>query len=182
MDWCAYPPTYPGSSSFQTDNRPDPTFEWHPEEEEPYTLDQWLNLNSFAARLFGSSVFMSNRFPIWQLRQALEDDLQKEAKGPCSPAEAIENRVSVASEWLIHAGPALLRSSLLESQDLDDALRKSYAAGALFTGNPGFNIERWGFWKRRLGELRSTMGEGVRPSVDRAIGTMNKSAAALVKN
>lgn len=159
----------------------DPTFEWYPEEDDNYTLSQWVNLNSFVARLFGSGVFIANRFPIWQLRQGLEDDLA-EAKGDCSPAEAVDNRVAVASEWLTHAGPALVNQSLLESQDLDEGLQKSYRAGALFTGHPGFNIERWGFWKRRLGELRPTVGKEVALSVDRAIESMEASAVALTGN
>ncbi|KAK0639676.1 hypothetical protein B0T16DRAFT_423561 [Cercophora newfieldiana] len=159
-----------------------PTFQWHPEEEDHYKLHHWLNLNSFVARLFGSGVFKSYRFPIWQLRQGLEDDLSEEAKGDCTPAEAVDNRVAVASEWLIHAGPALLKLSLLEDQELDDALRRSYRPGVLFSGNPGFNLERWGFWKRRLGELRSEVGEEVVLSVDKAVEIMNKSAAELVRD
>jgi len=159
------------------DSKQDPTFEWHPEEEDNYTLGQWRNLNSFVARLFGSGVIVWENFPIWQLRKGLEDDLTQ-AKGDCSPADAVDNRVAVASEWLIHAGPALLQLCLLDRQDLDEDLRRSARVGVHFHGHPGFNLERWGFWKRRLEELHST-GSGVAPSVEQAIESMRASAVAL---
>ena len=61
-------------------------------------------------------------------------------------------------------------------------MRRSSGAGVLFSGNPGFNLECWDFWKRRLGELRSTVGEGVVSSVGQAVETMKAYEAALVKN
>ncbi|KAM7210455.1 hypothetical protein V8F06_014157 [Rhypophila decipiens] len=153
-------------SAILRDHWVDPTFEWHPEDE-CLKLNQWLNLNSF---------------PLWQLEQGLEEDLSANAKGDCSPAEAVDNRVAVACEYLIHTAPALLRESLLETGDRlsDEQLRRSYAGGPLFSGGPGFNTERWGFWKRRLGELRSTVSEGLAPTVDRALESMKAAAAALV--
>ncbi|KAK0610860.1 hypothetical protein B0T14DRAFT_314731 [Immersiella caudata] len=157
----------------------DPTFEWHPDDDDNYTLGQWLNLNSFVARPFGSGVIVWQNFPIWQLRKGLEDDLAQ-AKGDCSPAEAIDNRVAVASEWLIHAGPVLLKLCLLDH--LDEDLRKSTRVGIHFSGHPGFNLERWGFWKRRLEGLRSTVSIEVAPSVERAIKSMRASAVVLAGN
>ncbi|KAK0655362.1 hypothetical protein B0T16DRAFT_384270 [Cercophora newfieldiana] len=50
-----------------------------------------------------------------------------QAKGDCSPAKARDNRVAVASEWLIHAGPVLLKLCLLD--DLEEDLRKSARVG-----------------------------------------------------
>ncbi|KAM7187182.1 Protein of unknown function (DUF3632) domain containing protein [Rhypophila sp. PSN 637] len=143
--------TWPSLVQFSetTGLKTDPTFEWHPEDG-CLKLNQWLNLNSFVARLHGSGVFTRNSFPLWQLEQGLEDDLAASAKGDCSPAEAVDNRVAVACEYLIHTAPALLRQSLLKTGDRlsDEQLRRSYAAGPLFSGGPGFNTERWGFWKR----------------------------------
>ncbi|KAK3689210.1 hypothetical protein B0T22DRAFT_440702 [Podospora appendiculata] len=174
---------FPDLGAMMRDKWVDPTFEWHPEDEElePYTLSNWLNLNSFVARLHGSGVFLTNSFAVWQLREGLEDDLV-EAKGNCSPAEAVDNRIAVVSEWLVHAGPALLKESLLESENLDEGQKRAYGPGPLFSGRPGCNIERWGFWKRRLEELRPTIGASVAPSVDRAVQTMKASAAALVRD
>ncbi|KAK1754087.1 hypothetical protein QBC47DRAFT_385593 [Echria macrotheca] len=157
----------------------DPTFEWHPDDDDNYTLGQWLNLNSFVARLFGSGVIVWRNFPIWQLRKGLEDDLG-EAKGDCSPAKAIDNRVAVASEWLIHASPVLLKLCLLD--DLEEDLHKSTRVGIHFPGHPGFNLERWGFWKRRLEELRSSVSIEVATSVEQAIESMRASAVVLAGN
>jgi len=70
-------------TEYSIDIKQDPTFAWHPEEDDNYTLGQWLNLNSFVARLFGSGIFAWQNFPIWQLRKGLEDDLA-EAKVDCS--------------------------------------------------------------------------------------------------
>ncbi|KAK4207701.1 hypothetical protein QBC37DRAFT_433046, partial [Rhypophila decipiens] len=168
-------------SAILRDHWVDPTFEWHPEDE-CLKLNQWLNLNSFVARLHGSGVFTRNSFLLWQLEQGLEDDLAANAKGDCSPAEAVDNRVAVACEYLIHTAPALLRESLLETGDQlsDEKVRRSYAGGPLFSGGPGFNTERWGFWKRRLGELRSTVSDGLALTVDRALESMKAAAAALI--
>jgi len=182
-------------NTFSNNNKKkDPTFEWHPDEDtdgddDNYTLSQWLNLNSFVARLFASGVIAYENFPLWQLRKGLEDDdLAAEAKGAaaccCSSAEAADNnRVAVACEWIIRAGPALLRLCLLDRQDLDEALRGSARVGDLFRGGcPGFNLERWVFWKKRLEELRSTVGAGVVSSVEEAIESMRTSAVVLVGN
>jgi len=70
-------------TEYSIDIKQDPTFAWHLEEDDNYTLGQWLNLNSFVARLFGSGIFAWQNFPIWQLRKGLEDDLA-EAKVDCS--------------------------------------------------------------------------------------------------
>lgn len=105
------------------------------------------------------------------------------ARGACSQAEAVDNIVGVASEWLTHAGPAILKQCLVDkSEELDPDARRSFAAGVYFLGYPGFNLERWGFWKRRLRELRPVVGEGVAMSVARAIETMVAAEKALVGN
>ncbi|KAK3317443.1 hypothetical protein B0T19DRAFT_479526 [Cercophora scortea] len=175
---------FPDLGAMMRDKWIDPTFEWHPGHEEngpTYTLSNWLNLNSFVSRLHGSGVFMTNTFAIWQLREALEDDLT-DAKGNCSPAEAVDNRLAVASEWLIHAGPLLLKESPPESEEPGERQKRAYRGGPLFSGRPGFDIERWGYWKRRLEELRPTLGASVAPSVDRAVQSMKAAAAALFKD
>lgn len=89
--------------------------------------------------------------------------------------------VAVASEWLIHAGPAILKQCLLDkSKELDTDARRSLKAGTYFLGRPGFNLERWGFWKRRLVELRLAVSEEVTARVGLAIETMVAAEKALV--
>jgi len=164
----------------------DPAFEWHPDEGKDYTLGQWLNLNSFVARLLGSrEVFFASSFAIWQLRKGLEEYLAEDLRSDFqSPVPAVDSKVAVACEWLIHAGPTILEESLLESQGLlalDEDRRKSLRAGPVFSGHPGFNIERWGFWKRRLWKLRGVVSEDVVISVDRAVEVMEESAMLVVE-
>ena len=108
-------------------------------------------------------------------------DYLAKPRGLCSPAEAVNNMVAVASEWLIHAGPAILKQCLRgKSNELDADGRRSFAAGTYFLGRPGFNLERWGFWKRRLMELQPVVSEEVAASVGRAIETMVAAEKASV--
>jgi hypothetical protein len=119
------------------------------EEDDVQTPDEWLNLNSFNARLFGSGVTRWYNFAIWQLREGLEAAL-----GP----DLHENdcKIAVASEWILQAGPKLLRETLM-NEDLSEALERAYSGGELWTGLSGLNTERWGFWKRRLTEVKPSV-------------------------
>lgn len=131
-----------GWSGFTTDDGED--------EDDVQTPDEWLNLNSFNARLFGSGMTRWYNMAIWELREALETEL-----GP----KLYDNdcRIAVASEWIIQAGPKLLRESLLGA-DLTDGEKRAFSGGSLWTGIPGLSTERWGFWKRRLSEVKETVG------------------------
>jgi hypothetical protein len=42
----------------------------------------------------------------------------------------------------------------------------------LFAGARGFNLERWGFWKSRFGELRKTAVESCQKPIDEAVEMM----------
>ncbi|KFH43630.1 hypothetical protein ACRE_055980 [Hapsidospora chrysogenum ATCC 11550] len=79
-------------------------------------------------------------FVIWQMRQALEEDL--------SPNAATDLRLSVASEWAIHAGPVLLRKCLVERRDVSEGDKRSRGPGPLYTG-------QWGIESRTLGILET---------------------------
>ncbi|KAF7554204.1 hypothetical protein G7Z17_g3063 [Cylindrodendrum hubeiense] len=138
------------------------------ENEGACTPSGWVNLNSFLALLFASGVVRWQNFPVWELREGLEEEL--------SPGEVADCGVAAASEWLIQAAPALLRLCLIDEDDLDEPIRRSNRAGSLFKGNPGLNLERWGFWKRRLGEVRGTVSEETALSVDKALESMKKTA------
>ncbi|KAH8891251.1 hypothetical protein GQ53DRAFT_746765 [Thozetella sp. PMI_491] len=157
------------------DNWADPTFEVDDDasdddEDESYTPDQWLNMNSFAARMFGAGLAGWINFPIWQLRLGLEET-------PNSAAFR-DRQAMVSAEWIIQSGPELLRRSLL-SPRLDLGEERSYCAGSLYTGLPGLGLERWGFWKRRLGELSGELGGAARACVDEAVLGMAAAEAAF---
>lgn len=124
------------------------TMENGEEEDDVQTPDEWLNLNSYNARLYGSAIHRWRNFPIWQLREGLEAEL-----GP----DQHENdcKIAVACEWIIQAGPKLLRETLINENDLDEQRKKSLSGGELWAGLPGLTTERWGFWKRRLAEVKA---------------------------
>lgn len=120
------------------------------DEEDVYTPDQWLNLNSFNARLFGSGMTRWYNFAIWELREAFE-----EKPGP--DPNVNDCQIASACEWLIQAAPKFLRESLLGETITEEADRYRYSGGTFWVGAPGLGAERWGFWKRRLGEVRENV-------------------------
>jgi len=130
-------------------------------------------------------MFFASSFAIWQLRRGLEEYLGEDLRFYSqSPVPGVDTKVAIACEWLIQAGPAILEESLLENHGvltLDENRRTSLRVGPVFKGDPGFNAERWGFWKRRLWKLRELVSERVVVNVDRAVGVMEDSAAMLVE-
>ncbi|XXG95716.1 hypothetical protein Hte_001986 [Hypoxylon texense] len=123
-------------------------------DEREFTTKEWLNLNSLAARMYsGSHVRFFASFAIHQLSVGLEG----ERKGNDGPDP--ETCLQVSCEWAVQSGWRLMRESLLNTfadpkEDLETRYSNPYSIGPLFTGLRGFSLERWGFWKRRLVELR----------------------------
>ncbi|KAJ0345552.1 hypothetical protein COL154_003153 [Colletotrichum chrysophilum] len=107
---------------------------------------------------------------------------EKDAKVLCPEAVT---RVAVAAEYFIHAAPVILEESLIwhTRGPFDDQEQRIYRAGPLFAGTFGFNLERWGFWKRRLGELKSQLGdEEVERNVDEALEKMSAVEVAVARH
>jgi hypothetical protein len=146
------------------------------EVDEVQTPDEWLNLNSFNARLLGSGATQWMNFPIWQLREGLEAVL-----GP----DRHENdcKIAVACEWIIQAGPKLLRYALL-NDDLDEDMKRILRGYELWTGFPGMNTERWGFWKRRLVEVKPSVKTRLTldylEHAERVMTTVERDLASLI--
>ena len=148
----------------------DPVFQLDDDDDDDgreFTLDEWLNLNSFVARL--GKEFIS--FGLWELRDGLEGP-QAEETETSAPVAVINTRVLVATEWIIRGGRGLLRESLLNSLSHEPRSGKPWNGGPLFPGARGFNLERWGFWKRRLGELRKDAVESSQNAIDEAVELM----------
>ncbi|KAH6605692.1 hypothetical protein Trco_004845 [Trichoderma cornu-damae] len=109
------------------------------------TIAQWVSLNSFAARLLGSSVQSWTNFALWELRDALEE--------PPPTEQAKDMRLTTASEWIEHAGLQLEREGRKGTQ-LDEHDARALGPGSLLEGaDSGFSKERWRFWGARLEEL-----------------------------
>lgn len=112
-----------------------------------------MNLNSFVARLYEAKVAHFAHFAIWQLKAGLEinpPDME-------SPS-IVDTSVLVSCEWIVRGGrrifEASLRNELSETQ-MDTSTSDPYGVGSLFGGVGAFNLERWGFWKRRVTEVRT---------------------------
>ncbi|CAH0054932.1 unnamed protein product [Clonostachys solani] len=150
---------------------PGPTFELDAEDDREFSQAEWLNLNSFIARLFNLKGKRFGNFAIWELRNGLEEDASD-----AGSAAAADARVLVASEWIKRSGARLWHESVLGtfSTEPEDAAHGSpYRGGSLFHGTRGFNLERWGFWKRRLVELRNGADASVQSAIDDAVQTMS---------
>lgn len=113
--------------------------DWTPED-----VSRWKNLNSFAARITTSSFAPWLTFPTWQLRSALEEELDK---GP-----VLDSRLWTATEWVLFCGEIVVEYMAYE-EELDEALARALATGPLcFDVNPR-SVERVEFWKKRLLEV-----------------------------
>ncbi|KAF4635581.1 hypothetical protein G7Y89_g2512 [Cudoniella acicularis] len=144
-------------------------FELQTDDEIEFTVDKWLNINSFIAKLFGNHTGPLIMFAICELRNGLEGGKDKFFTASKSVAD---NRVRVTCEWIVQGGWRLFRESLLNSCDTEDTTHSNaFGGGSLFSGLCGHNIERWGFWKRRLTELckEVDLDQSVYKSIDEAL-------------
>lgn len=99
-------------------------------------------------------------------------DATKDDQGKQIPQAIIDTRVHVAAEWIIRAGDKLWRDSLLVWAEETTSTR-AYVGGKLIPATRGLNLERWGFWKCRLAEVRDDVqGNAACEAVDRALEVM----------
>ncbi|KAB8227349.1 DUF3632 domain-containing protein [Aspergillus alliaceus] len=98
-------------------------------------VDQWINLNSFAARLLNLDAVLWISFAVWALRDALDEPVD----GP-----ELDCNVRVAIEWITHSGRCLYQYLLSPSQDVH--------------GCDGLSLEVWQRWKRRFKEVSEVLG------------------------
>ncbi|KAI2622989.1 hypothetical protein GGS26DRAFT_600615 [Hypomontagnella submonticulosa] len=149
-------------------------------DEVDFNDSEWLNFNSFLAKLHTKQNIGWWNFAIWELRSGLEMPLSPEAGFP-KP----ETRVRVASEWVIQSASRLLNDSLYHAcQEYREGERGKgypYRAGPLFSGASGFSLERWCFWKRRFGETKSEVDEDLHTVIDQAIHAMTQAETELGK-
>lgn len=176
-NWMLTPAHLPTGPTFEvvlpSDERDQPEF----------SLEEWLNVNAFVARLYRALDSGCRTFGIWELRSGLEGDPTKDEDGKRFPQAIVDTKVRVAAEWIIHAGDKLWKDSLLGVwADMKDT--RAYIGGDLIQATNGLNLERWGFWKRRFGEVRDVVqDQATSDAVDRALEIMTalekKTAEAL---
>lgn len=116
----------------------------------------WTNVNAFAARLRRDGVFPVYYYPIWALRDALED------RHPENEKYRLDATVPAAAAWVF-----ILRRSLYDwEKDLKPESKNQgdpACPGELWRrkgGRSWAEKKRWAFWKERFGEV--SRDEGVR--------------------
>lgn len=124
----------------------DPTYTGEELEEE---FSKWKNFNSFVARLTDTGFAPWLNLPIWQLRIALEE--------PVVARPAMECRLWVASEWILHcAGP--IYKDMKSTEELDESTARALETGSLSEDVRPLSLERWAFWKKRFSEFAADSG------------------------
>ncbi|KAK7220966.1 hypothetical protein V2G26_008969 [Clonostachys chloroleuca] len=127
-------------------------------------ISSWISLNSFAARLLGSSITSGTEFAIWALRDGLEEEHDSSAE--------LNGHIAVTHEWVVNAGQVLLNGAA-KNQELDDTQKRTLKGGKLFGGEPGLNKERWTFWQQRVEELSSkTDNEDAKTKAQKTLETI----------
>ena len=131
-------------------------------------MQEWINLNAFAARLTASQTLNLSLYAIWTFRSSLETR-------PPQPVDRVFSaHVRAACAWIQYAGPCLYRSE--ETWESDPRKGDPAKGGELWKGTSGFCRERWGVWKERFGVLMGVEGVegGLREECGRCVGLMGE--------
>lgn len=108
-------------------------------------------------KVVGSDLGASKIFSIWQLRIALEE--------PPVEGNAMECRLWVATEWLIHCAKIIFNDLTLD-EEVDANTERPMGLGSLCPNVPVLSLERWNFWKSRITALTGDLDSlGVSSSV-----------------
>ncbi|KAI1661036.1 hypothetical protein F4813DRAFT_349309 [Daldinia decipiens] len=153
-----------------------PTLKPNLNEDLMFTESEWLNLNSFIARLHCEQKGWG-KYLIWELRNGLETPLT-----PIQDIPTAETRIRVAIEWIFESSRFILNHSLLHTfSDYPEGPNtgRPYRGGPLYSGVSGYSLERWCFWKRRLAEIKTEVNEDLHSAIDKAIKTMTRAEKKL---
>ncbi|KAE8168208.1 hypothetical protein BDV40DRAFT_251517 [Aspergillus tamarii] len=109
-------------------------------------IKEWINLNSFVARLVSLSLAPWIALAVWALRDALEEE---------SVGRKADCDIAVAREWFKHGGP-VLRQETMATENKEERIM---AGGSLYQGPAKLCPERWKFWKERLSQISDQGGD-----------------------
>ncbi|KAI5809201.1 hypothetical protein BZA77DRAFT_391816 [Pyronema omphalodes] len=136
----------------------------------PEDGDRWVNFNAFCARLTRDGTCDRSSHAIWDLREALEEDLDQ-GEDACEEEKYPDVRISVAANWITIAGDVLYR----HSSDCGKGGELGVASqGKLYSGQAGFSLERWAFWKERFGVVKASgnITDGTKQAAEEAEAAM----------
>ncbi|KHO01789.1 uncharacterized protein MAM_00790 [Metarhizium album ARSEF 1941] len=141
-------------------------------EKDDATVQEWISLNSFAARIYGASLQSWENLGIWELRAGLEET-------PEDRPNAKDTRIATAYEWIVHAGKELYANGR-QAKQLDAMEKRALKTGSLLKiETSGLSNDRWNFWRERLGVLGAGAGSGAaKEKAQRALDKMKEIAGS----
>lgn len=101
-------------------------------------------------------------FALWQLRSALEEEIEQ-------PEEATLV-LAAAALWVIHGGPRIWQF-VVDTPDYAGSDQRSLRAGSRFDGPGGYSFQRWEYWLRVFEERSGEDGMSSRLA-KRAVAVM----------
>ncbi|KAI1480022.1 hypothetical protein F4774DRAFT_425151 [Daldinia eschscholtzii] len=133
----------PGLQSAINDCWQEPT----PYEEDYTPYERWVNLHSFASRLYGINLLSGYKLAIKALRRALEDnESQDNMTKRC--------RIKSAAQWMLYSAGVLFTLMYSRPTENDRQELQSWR----FTGRDVFSVNRWNFWKERFTYYGTAIG------------------------
>ncbi|KAJ5688550.1 hypothetical protein N7462_002942 [Penicillium macrosclerotiorum] len=126
-------------------------------------IAQWINQNSFMARLVGEGLLDWTNLVIWMMREALEES-------PSQGQSSADCYVLVVGEWMTYAGEVIFHQ--VNDEHLTEQQQRMTKGGSLYRGNAGLCRERWDFWRTRLGELGQVVSPDAQPIARSALERM----------
>jgi hypothetical protein len=133
---------------------------------EPYR--RWRNLNGCSAYLASEGITGTEYRALFNIYTALEDNPKKKK----DLKSIIECQVPIAATYFQLCAPVLY-SACVSQWGLDE----SNWAGNLWTGEKGYSLPRWSFWKKRLAEIEESdlANDEIKSAITKALIEMDKA-------
>lgn len=109
-----------------------------------------INFQGFASRLTTEGVFDLSQLAVYRLRDVLEEDPDYYIEDYHEVGPHLDACILPANVWISLAAPTILGFCKANGEG---AGRNDMAGGKHWKGRAGFSMERWEFWKQRLGEI-----------------------------
>lgn len=134
---------------------------WNPQE--------WINFNSFVARVFRTHIVFPLRLPVEYFRLVLETKISPKH------TKDLEIDLQTTVEWFARCSPRIYFEMTRDKTDVLEDL--DLRIGPLCTGVGSRSRERWDFWKERLEQLSAGVSSQLAERVQAAKGKMELAEA-----
>jgi hypothetical protein len=124
-----------------------------------------LNLQTYAARIFGYNLVPLEQYAIWAFTAALEGTMMPirgapdEVNPDPSAVEELPSKTAVASAWMVQGGAVMYGRDEEVHATLGGPLwrlekKEAVKLSRKYKGTQGLCPERWQLWKERFGVIR----------------------------